>query len=368
MTTEQARRGAFSSKAGMLIALCACVVLVISSSSDAAELLQDELLPRSLSSNSQQPSANVVSCTIPEARGSLSPPNSIVLSATKLSTTLQCEQGATAIPVQLSEVCHHPEQPSVEECKKNGTNLRELLQTSNNLEWVQSQPPIGGKGDERTLQLAVTDLPYRDTTFFVGCESNVKRSQACQVDITVKARSSSVDDKNVVTCAYGAESNPRALPVEMTEENNTLTIVCGKDGTIKPPTDERHYCEDKNLEKCGKSYKDILPRFDSSWWTKEGESRASVKLTIPRGDFPAEEQTFYVGCAPSSKEQSQKVSNASDAEEGDGQTSIEGLTTCVVQVTVNAASSTSSASPAVLTGSAFFGVAGVAGFAPLFSE
>ncbi|PFH37036.1 SAG-related sequence [Besnoitia besnoiti] len=276
-------------------------------------------LRRNLSEAALQP-PQVVSCTVADhTRGRTAGVNSVVLSAKQLSTTLQCGTGATAVPVLLTDVCYPPDQENVEACKAAGTNLRELLQATNKVTWTTTTlPEPSEKRDSRTLELTLDDLPYSDTTFFAGCRSTEREKQTCKVDITVLARSSSVD-RNVVACAYGAESNPRALKVQMTEENNTLTIKCGKDGTIQPANYKDRYCEDEKLSPCSRSYKDILPRFDSPWWTKEGETAAPVlKLTVPREDFPVEDQTFYVGCTTNAKNVAEKASGDSGAGDEEG--------------------------------------------------
>ncbi|KEP61407.1 UNVERIFIED_CONTAM: SAG-related sequence protein SRS15A [Hammondia hammondi] len=90
------------------------------------------------------------------------------------------------------------------------------------------------------LELQGSDLPFCDKSSFVGCDRGADgkavepNDSESKVNVIVQARPSSVDDKNIVTCAYGKDSNPQPLKVEMTTEKNTLTLHCGSKASIKP--------------------------------------------------------------------------------------------------------------------------------------
>ncbi|PFH37045.1 SAG-related sequence [Besnoitia besnoiti] len=370
MARLQQKRGVLKSKSRKLMALCACGVLALSSGSAFADPLAAAQFLQTLDDGSAQPSSNAVSCSAAQKTGGSSVEHRILLlSESQLCATFECPKESQAIPTALTDVCVAPKHETMDACREAGTNLKDVLQTNNPLAWTVADAKAQGAGVTRTLTLKKEDLPFTDKSFFVGCQASGQPQSPCQVDITVKARSSSVDDKNVVTCAYGAESNPSALQVQITKENNTLTIACGKNGTIKPAIYQDRYCEDEKLSQCSRSYKDILPRFDSSWWTKEGHAASAdtLKLTIPREGFPAEEQMFYVGCAPMSKGGSQKVSDVADVEEDDSHASLKGQSTCRVHVTVRASGSALPASSTALIAAGGFGAAFLAGlFADVF--
>ncbi|PFH37042.1 SAG-related sequence [Besnoitia besnoiti] len=361
MARPQQRRGGFTVKARKLMALCAGGVLLLSSGSAFADTLGGGLLARKLSEGSPLSPPEIVTCSAPaKQRGAVVERHTVVLSESKLSTTIKCPPGGKSVPTELSQVCYPLNQESFESCKSSGTVLKELLETNNPVAWAEPEPK--SEPATRTLSLTKEDLPFADKSFFVGCDKSEAPNTPCQIDITVRARSSTVD-KNVVTCAYGAESNPRALQVRITKENNTLTIACGKNGTIKPAIYQDCYCEDEKLSQCSRSYKDILPRFDSSWWTKEGEAPAAetLTLTIPKEEFPAEEQKFYVGCALISQGDDQRVSAVSEGIREENEASAKGPTVCKVLVTVSTAATPSHAGSALHPVAAVSAATAVAG-------
>ncbi|PFH37043.1 SAG-related sequence [Besnoitia besnoiti] len=351
-------RGGLKSKTRKLMAFCAGGILFVASTKTFADALDEGPLPQSSPADSTQYPTNLVSCSLTgdEEQDTLVR-RTVALSEGQLSTTFQCGKADRAVPELLTEVCKPSKEGTIDACDEKPTSLTDILQTTTTVAWVKMETPTEGKGETRTLNLTKQDLPFTDKSFAVGCKTTSQPTVACQVDVTVKARASSVD-KNVVTCAYGAESNPRALEAEMTEENNTLTIKCGKDGNIKPATEGGHYCEDEKLSQCEKSYKDILPSFDSSWWTKEGDAPATetLTLTIPKEEFPAEEQKFYVGCSPGEGDKTIPVSRSQEAN-GNVIPASRGLTDCKVLVTVKAESSVSPSRSMIQAASAASGVA-----------
>ncbi|PFH37035.1 SAG-related sequence [Besnoitia besnoiti] len=264
-------------------------------------------------------------------------------------------QGSTAVPENDDEACVVEPDANVSTCENDRkSTLQHLLQAKRNITWVGAKGPTDEhQGKARTLELTEDDLPFTDKSFFVGCKSaatgQLKSAPAaaktCRIDVSVLARSSKVEE-NVVTYAYGAESNPRPLEVELTSRNNTVVVACGADGSIAPPSYNTHYCDD-TLQSCDKSYTDIFPKFDSTWWSGEaGKDDAPVKLTIQKESFPVEDQRFYVGCSP--KKNGDGSSGGSRADAGpETQAPAASPTRCKVMFTVRAAAASSSVSSIV---------------------
>ncbi|PFH36170.1 SAG-related sequence [Besnoitia besnoiti] len=232
----------------------------------------------------------------------------LTLSAGKTGVSLRCvADDVEIVPADVHEVCvAFNDAPTLEDCQKpaGGTTskhetLETLLGTQSPIKWTESEVSETPKSKQRTLQLDPSQLPLTDEAFFVGCQSpRVGPSKSCKVTVKVLARESSVKD-SVVTCGYGDGSNKDGpLKVDLTEASNSLELICGEQGSVKPATFLTKVCEDKEMQKCDKELKDILPGFDASWWgaSKEGGSE-SAKLTIPATGFPAEDQSFYIGCS-----------------------------------------------------------------------
>ncbi|PFH37037.1 SAG-related sequence [Besnoitia besnoiti] len=357
MARLQQKRGGFKSKSRKLMALCACGVLAVSSGSASADTLTESLLPRSLNEDSAQSSSNVVSCSAIGINRNSVDHREVVLAEGQLSAAFECPAENQAVPADLEKVCDSSKDETLTTCKTKGRNLKDVLQTSNNAKWTKEGPQSKSSGEKRTLQLEDSDLPFTDTYFFVGCQ-NSSSNKDCQVDITVKARSSSVAE-SVVTCAYGSDSNRSTLTVEMTQEKNTLTLACGKAGSITPESYNANYCEDDTLKPCKKSYRDILPKFEDTWWTKETKEGSPVVLTIPKEGFPESDQEFYIGCTPRPTGGDETTSRA---EEGAESPTDKAPTPCKVHVTVKAAGAASAApSIARAAAAAASGAIGVAG-------
>ncbi|PFH37041.1 SAG-related sequence [Besnoitia besnoiti] len=366
----QRQRSGFRAKARKLVALCVGGVLLLSADSQAlAGKLEEGSLRREVVGG-QGPSgpsaAELCRATTGSHSEERSPSEgsdpkrlSVTLSKEHLTTTVECVGAQTQpVPTAVEDACVAT--ATLDLCATSGKKtLQAILEAPDKIAWTKTDTPVSGQGEGRILRLKEADLPFADKHFFVGCETSNPQKKTCKIDITVKARASSVD-KNVVTCAYGAESNPRALEAEMTEENNTLTIKCGKDGNIKPANYQDRYCEDEKLSPCSRSYKDILPRFDSSWWTKEGEAPAAetLTLTIPKEEFPAEEQKIYVGCAPSSEGGEEKALNDKEEEPENVRTDPK---LCRVLVTVRAGSAATTLRSSVLGTAAVSSATVVAG-------
>ncbi|KFG55029.1 SAG-related sequence SRS40F [Toxoplasma gondii FOU] len=368
------RRGGFKSKARKFVAVCVGGVLLLSGGQAAADYLREGAAQRSLEALQEDAthtgpvfSGQTASCTLTgdTRRAQAQAATSLTLSKEKLTITLRCS-GANnqAVPKDMQQVCSETSgEATVAKCKDaNGKRitLQSLLGSSPEAVWKKSNTTTEDKnnGEEWTLELKESDLPLTDKAFFVGCdkstasgtrpEASVKETSAeCKVDVNVKARPSSVADDNVVTCAYGNESNPEPLKVEMTTVKNTLTIQCGSQGSLRPTTFKTQYCDPQEaLENCTeKKFEEILPAFVTSWWS-EGADKTSVKLKIPETDFPQSEQQFRVQCIP--KDTVADPPTIQGKNEDDTETAAR-MSACNVIVTVMAGSSASSSGQMVAT-------------------
>ncbi|PFH37052.1 SAG-related sequence [Besnoitia besnoiti] len=344
---RQQRRGGFKSKPRKWMAFFVGQLLLLLSGVASADLRRGGDMGRRASGDAVEDLRDTVECKVapdPEtAATSLAP---VILSSTKLTTTLHCvAKGSTMIPTAPEKVCVTKQNATVKECattsdddNKHAVALKELLGETSEARWIEAQPVPPETGNAWTLKLKESDLPFADKSFFVGCQ-NSGSNQHCRVDVTVKARPSVVVD-NVVTCAYGSESNSETLKVEITEEKSTLTIECGNDGSIVPTSYGTVYCGSDDLTSCEKSYSDILPNYAKTWWKEEGVQRDVATLTIPKQNFPAEDKQFYIGCSPMSVEGASKASGIAKGESE--RPAVPGVSVCKVLVTVKAAGSISS--------------------------
>ncbi|KFH05385.1 SAG-related sequence SRS12D [Toxoplasma gondii VAND] len=343
------RRCGVRSKARKMMAVCLGVVVLLASGAVVAYEMGEGLLRRSLSSETALNS--VATCNLGTG-DTIATPGTLTLSESSLSATVSCSgQGNTFVPADLKNVCDG--QTTIAEGKHSDTtnctigsvaagktvSLQQLLGANHEIQWSTPQnTETTEQGEVRTLKLTVSDLPRTDKSFVVGCQKNADTNPSCKVTVNVNARPSSVDDKNVVSCAYGQASNEKAVEVEMSEEKNTLTVDCGKDGSMQPPDYTTQYCapDGGKLEECTEKYSDILDGFDSKWWTKTDDS-TSATLTIPKTNFPTEKKLFLVGCTPkptaSHKDEKAPIPPKSDVK----------ASSCRVLVTVKAASSATSA-------------------------
>ncbi|CBZ55761.1 SRS domain-containing protein [Neospora caninum Liverpool] len=312
----------------------------------------------------------VATCTLTGAAAIASTPaaTSLTLSQQSLSATLVCTgTQIKKVPAGLEHVCDPKQTENGTNCQIVGTKpdgkevkLKDLLGTNRDVQWKPVQPEQQHVRSETQntwmLQLEEADLPLSDKSFLVGCQDATTpeppsgTKKVCKVTVNVEARPSAIGENNLVTCAYGKNSNPAPLKVEMTTENNTLTLQCGSEGILHPTTYETRYCdpEEADLKKCNeKDYVGILPSFVESWWTN-ADAKTSATLTIPVTEFPESEQKFRVGCVPNTTN-----SQGSDPKEkaGENNNSEADATTsnCNVIVTVKSGSSASSTGQMVAT-------------------
>ncbi|ESS32458.1 SAG-related sequence SRS40E [Toxoplasma gondii VEG] len=374
---EQRRRG-FKSKVRKLLAVCMGGVLLLSSR-QAVAIPHEGILRRSLSGSSPAtnkivPTFNkqVATCTVPSdsagRNGATATITALTLSKENLSATLKCS-GANyvAVPESMKKVCSATvNDATLAGCKAAADNagekqitLQELLGSSGPVEWTKAskEGDVAKDGEEWTLQLQESDLPLTDKAFFVGCDNNAVAgkdvqtpSKECKVDFNVKARPSFVAENNVVTCAYGKESNPKPLKVEMTTEMNTLTIQCGSQGVLNPKSYTATFCDpqDTDMQNCTeKKFEAIFPSFVETWWAARSKDQ-SATLIIPEAEFPQSEQQFRLSCIYK-EAQSTGTNTAEKVGENSDSAKAAPTSNCHVIVTVTARSSTSSSGHLVTT-------------------
>nr|CCA30047.1 SRS domain-containing protein [Neospora caninum Liverpool]CEL71260.1 TPA: SRS domain-containing protein [Neospora caninum Liverpool] len=388
VTMEQ-RRGGLKSRARKLMAVCMGGVLLLSGGVVAGDYLREGTRQRNLQAVSREAtqtepvfSGQVATCTLSPGGDGASTgddaTSALTLSKDNLTATLKCSgKDYVAIPQKMTKVCAATVQdPSVKNCKTdpqgtengNQVTLESLLGSTRSIEWTKTEAtPNQNTGEEWTLELQEADLPLSDKAFFVGCDKNEahqllslegKAAVDCKVDVNVKARPSSVTDNNVVICAYGKDSNPEPLKVEMTTEKNTLTVQCGSEGSLNPESYATQYCDlQGELENCTlKMFEDILPTFATSWWSKADDGNSAI-LTIPAAEFPESEHQFRLGCVPKTADSEQPDTAAKGGEKGESQTAAT-TSNCDVIVTVRSGSSASSSGQLV---SAIAGAAAMTG-------
>ncbi|RQX67568.1 SAG-related sequence SRS15B [Toxoplasma gondii CAST] len=370
----------FKSRARKLMALCMGGVLLLSGGQAAAEPWPEGMKHRNLEATftAVEPAYTdaVATCDLTNgaAAAAASAVDSLTLSQKSLTATLVCTGGAdseiNSVPHTLDNVCDPTKTTDNAKCTFAGSSaeggevkLNELLGTKRSVTWTKTNTNAErAKKETWTLQLEDGDIPLTDKTFLVGCQNTKNVSsgtkKACKVTVNVQARASSVADNNVVTCAYGQNSNDAPLKLEMTTEKNRLTLICGSAGSLKPTTYKTQYCDpQEDVKKCTeKKFEDILPTIAESWWTADTTTN-SATLTIPATEFPEAEQQFRLQCVRN-KTNSPASGAHGKTEKNPG---AEGSDTsvCNVIVTVKSGSSASSAGQMVAT------VSGVAAFAGL---
>ncbi|CBZ50528.1 srs domain-containing protein [Neospora caninum Liverpool] len=373
------RRGGFGSKACKFTAACMSGVLLFCRGEGVAEHLREGLQNRGLEevrSGATNPILTVqgttARCELNQNGGQTAQAaatGSLTLSQKNLTAALACVgKSQTAVPEHLANVCQPngksagANQCTFEDNASAGTAvaLNKLLGVETDAQWtkVQQAQKTNTTTEKWTLQMREADLPFSDKTFLVGCKdtsSGSSTKNVCKLTVNVEARASSVGDHNVVTCAYGKNSNPKPLEVEMSTENNTLTIQCGTEGSLNPTSYTTDFCisDSTDLEACTKkAFVNILPTFVTSWWATTGNS---AKLTIPQTDFPEADQHIVLGCVP--------TTTASEDPKKAREKEVETVTpaSCRVLVTIKSRSSTSYGSSAMQMLAAASGAAAVTG-------
>ncbi|KEP60551.1 UNVERIFIED_CONTAM: SAG-related sequence SRS16E [Hammondia hammondi] len=380
----QQRRGGFKTKARMLMAVCVSGVLLLSNGPSAANKVTEGLQsqnsgPGAATQEGPTFEGEVAKCvlktTTAESDNSRAKDaTGLTLSKENLAVSLECSGEKNAIvPKDQKKVCSATPNAKVADCNEADTNkqitLKSLLGTSGDIQWKKTIVSTDSKGEVMTLKIQESELPFFDKAFFVGCEEDKKperKSHAteCKVTVSVKARPSTVGENNIITCAYGKDSNPRPLEMEMSADKNTLTIDCGTDGSLQPTRYTEDYCvtDDSQLESCTtKKFSEILPTFSPSWWVSDSQN-GSAKLTIPESGFPEEEQQFRLGCVPKKTTESPQGSPSAKTEKEEGaQNTGASTSNCSVIVTVKASNYSSLASSTAPTAAVASGAAALTG-------
>ncbi|EPR57184.1 SAG-related sequence SRS19F [Toxoplasma gondii ME49] len=366
LTAQTTRRvdGRIRPRVTAVMAICMGGVLLFSAGQVVADKFREGLQGRKLQSGSAdnaqtgpQINDNTATCVLTSGaavEAAEQKATALVLSKQGPTAKLVCSgDGNAAAPRNLEKVCEPSESGSGENCKlgedsestkANEVTLQTLLRVNNAVQWKKVQPATErvANGEAWTLTLTEADFPLTDTPFFVGCKKSQTRQEksgtkdSCKVPVHVEARASA-EINNIVTCAYGQKSNEKAVQVELTADQRSVTINCGSVGSPMPADPTTQYCEPGDAESgtCkGKNYVDVLPKFEASWVKHDGQTH-SVTLTIPEDGFPSKDEKIRLGCVPT---KSGKTTYPETSDEF-------GVTTtnCHVIVTVKATSSASSA-------------------------
>ncbi|KEP67416.1 UNVERIFIED_CONTAM: SAG-related sequence SRS40D [Hammondia hammondi] len=361
------RLGRLGSK---MMAVCMGGVLLLSTGDAASEYLREGLQQRGLEeihAEDENPhlaiDGRTAKCEFKRDSTSGGGTGSLLLSQNNLTAALECVGESVApIPTELTKNVCQPNQDGtrVSECtfgtapEGKAVALKDILGVTGDVQWAEEQSSEKGDGTRKwTLELKEEDLPLTQKSFLVGCHRQKSSGRAggvkaCKLTVNVEARASSVGDDNVITCAYGKDSNQHPLKVDMSPEKNTLTIKCGSEGSLIPTSYATDYCDPHGEEgKCTpKKFKEIFPTFAESWW-KKADEKGTATLTIPETGFPESEHQFRIGCTLKESSASSPVENDSGQSQG-SQNTVK-TSSCNVVVTVKLRSSASSSGQVVGT-------------------
>ncbi|PHJ16755.1 srs domain-containing protein [Cystoisospora suis] len=258
----------------------------------------------------------VATCTAPDPDAPKPATLTGSISQAKPTFELVCstERSNAAVPAGLEKVCKQIEASSANRvqstplsaCSQDPTTqclLSDLLFPGATAAWKPVTVTKGSGSTQTKYQLTISkdELPLLDQQFFVGCMKANEADSSCQVNITVNARASEVSADNVVTCAYGKESNKTPVAVTLTSETNSFTLKCGSEGT-QTPAEKDSYCSGTSVDACDlKKLTSIIPKAEASWWA-DVVANQSMKFTIPTDKFPSADTVFLVGCKKPEKE------------------------------------------------------------------
>nr|CCA30053.1 SRS domain-containing protein [Neospora caninum Liverpool]CEL71266.1 TPA: SRS domain-containing protein [Neospora caninum Liverpool] len=270
----------------------------------------------------------------------------VTLSESSAGIAMECSPSTTFdfVPEADTKVCVTTaiEQQTLELCKAtSNTSIQDFL-TKDNDSSVPSWTQVQKTTKKKSLTVPPEALPLTDKSFFAGCsktDQDLQNGKDCVVNVTVKARTSAVND-GVLTCAYGTEGNSSVPEVTLNSGNNSLTILCGSEGQMRPTKESftAYHCAGSNTDGCTiANLTEIMPGFASSWWTTDEQNSNAPKLVIPVDGFPAQEETIVLGCNPNNN-----VTGTKRDEQG-GETTSANLPTCKVKLTLAASTSVSQA-------------------------
>ncbi|PHJ16240.1 srs domain-containing protein [Cystoisospora suis] len=267
------------------------------------------------SSASSNVTGQVATCIVPSSDPQAQPPP-LEGSVSQANPTIElvCQgDTVTAVPDNLAKVCKPSTtapaaraSDSLSDCKTSDDkqcSVDSLLFPGTQAAWKDVTSALKAASTQKRYQLTIPKegFPVLDQQFFVGCTKNGVQNISCQVNITVNARASEVSADNVVTCAYGKESNKTPVAVTLTPEKNSFTLKCGSEGT-QTPAEKDSYCSGTSVDACDlKKLTSIIPKAEASWWA-DVVANQSMKFTIPTDKFPSADTVFLVGCKKPEKE------------------------------------------------------------------
>ncbi|PHJ17167.1 srs domain-containing protein [Cystoisospora suis] len=236
------------------------------------------------------------------------------LSESKQKVSLQCAAASdTVVPAELKSgkvcpsgvndlaACKTASEGKAESNKPVSLSVLMGGTEASPVNWVESKPTDGSGGNKYELSLPNAPLPLKDTKFVAGCVPTApdQANKECKLTVTVEARKSAAAGQTV-SCAYGAKSNEAKPTVTMTQQNNTVTLVCGNEATkaVPQPTDYKTaYCADDKVGADCKTetFTSFIAGFQSTWWT-ENKGAQNVTLTIPPEQFPDSAKMIHLGC------------------------------------------------------------------------
>ncbi|PFH35271.1 SAG-related sequence [Besnoitia besnoiti] len=226
------------------------------------------------------------------------PVNDATLSESTNILQVQCKQPSAFVPAGTSVCAGTGAEASLTACKASEGGSPKVPISTLLAKIPSSTTAWEASDDTSSLTIPSASFPFVDKDFFVGCSNG--DSSSCVVNVTVKARKSLLKE-NVLTCSYGAESNQPVPKTTLDSTNNSLTVVCGTDGTMPltagVPT--IYLCKDPETDVCTtvEDVTEVFPGFSKAWWTKQDGQENAAKLTIPKDGFPVEPKTVMFGCS-----------------------------------------------------------------------
>ncbi|PFH37593.1 SAG-related sequence [Besnoitia besnoiti] len=146
------------------------------------------------------------------------------------------------------------------------------------------------------LTIPENGFPPVPTRFNLGCRYS--NGDYCMISATVEAVHADAAEQTAA-CVYSDES-PVIYELNMSEENNSIRLICGVDRFPQPWVYGHEYCSGDSVDpgRCkSRMMTDILPTFNTDWWKGIPESSEGAVFTIPEDDFPVETTSFLVGCS-----------------------------------------------------------------------
>ncbi|CBZ55645.1 SRS domain-containing protein [Neospora caninum Liverpool] len=180
------------------------------------------------------------------------------------------------------------------ECDRNSTPLKNFLPRATE-RWMERTLVLDSSDSKFVLTIPPNGFPPARQQFKLGCRA---KGHYCMLTVTVDPFSAAVDGQRA-NCAYSLP-DPVSLQLSMSEEKNSITILCGKQHFPQPSTYNLNYCAGSSVDpdQCAaSSMTEIFPTFSASWWKGKSNSEQGAVFTIPKGHFPSRATHFLVGCS-----------------------------------------------------------------------